>query len=132
MLFFALAAVAIALYFTAVALQRQRPAEILAAILWGAYAVYEYLVANGTLCDPYCNIRVDLALFFPLLGTATYLALRQKPSTGAVTILAVICLAILALLASLFGYPALTVAASVAALIVAAYGIRSMRTGDRA
>ena len=50
--------------------QRPRPAEFLAVVLWAAYAVYEYYVANGTLCDANCNIRVDLVLFFPLLGWA--------------------------------------------------------------
>ena len=52
--------------------QRPRPMVIVSGILWLLYAVYEYHVANGTLCDANCNIRVDLALFFPILGLATY------------------------------------------------------------
>ena len=132
MYFFAIAAVVIAFYFVFAALQRPRPAAFLALILWAAYAVYEYYVANGTLCDPGCNIRVDLLLFFPLLGWASYLALRKQTGNGAVAILAVVCLALVAWLASAFGHVALSVAAGVGALIVAGYGVKSMRKIDRA
>ena len=125
---FALAAAAMALYFVAAAVSRPRPAEILAVILWAAYSVYEYQVANGTLCDPSCNIRVDLVLFFPLLGWATYLALKKEPRTGAVAVLAVICLVIVAWMASAFGNVAVAVVAGVGALIVAVYGIKSRFT----
>ena len=103
MYFFALAGVVMAVYFVAAAWRRPRPAEFLAVILWAAYCVYEYFVANGTLCDANCNIRVDLVFFFPLLGCATYLALQKEPRTGAAAILAVICLAIVAWLASVVG-----------------------------
>jgi hypothetical protein len=125
MYFFALAAAALALYFVAAAFRRLRPAEILAAILWASYAVYEYLVANGTLCDASCNIRVDLVLFLPLLGSASYLALRKEPGAVAVTLLAVICLVVVALLAYAFGNAALAGVAGVGALVVGALGIRS-------
>lgn len=125
MYFFAIAAGAIASYLVVATFQRPRPAEFLALILWAAYAVYEYLVANGTLCDANCNIRVDLVLFLPLLGWATYLALRKETRTGAVAVLAVICLVMTAALAHLFGSFALAVGASLCALIVGVYGFRS-------
>lgn len=129
---FVLAAGLIALYFFMAALHRPRPAEILAFILWAAYAVYEYYIANGTLCDANCNIRVDLVLFFPLLGSAAYLALQKEPRTGAVVVLYVICLGMFALIASAFGYTALAVFAGACALIAAVYGIKSAISGNRA
>ncbi len=64
---FVVAAGLFAAYFALVAVQRPRPAAILAVVLWSVYAVYEYYVANGTLCDANCNIRVDLLLFYPVL-----------------------------------------------------------------
>ena len=81
----------------------------------GGYAVYEYYVANGTLCDANCNIRVDLVFFFPLLAWATYLALRKEPSTGAVAVspdLPRPC----RVAGFTFGYPAVAVIAGMAAL----------------
>lgn len=128
---FVLAAVAMALYFLAAASKRPRPADILASILWAAYAVYEYYVANGTLCDANCNIRVDLLLFLPLLGTATYLAFQAEPRTGAVLALAFICLALVASLAMLFGNRAVAAFAGVGALAVAVYGIRTRLKAGR-
>lgn len=128
---FVLAAGAMALYFTVAALQRPRPAEILAVILWAAYSVYEYYVANGTLCDANCNIRVDLVFFFPLLGSATYLAFQKEPRTGAVAVLTVICLGMVAWLAAAFGYTAVAVFAGLGALIVGVLGIRSRDTTNR-
>lgn len=122
---FVFGAAAMALYFMLAAIQRPRPAQILALILWAAYSFYEYYVANGTLCDPYCNIRVDLVLFLPLLASATYLALQKEPRRGAVALLYVICLGIFAWLAAVFGYTAVAAIAGVAALIAAAFGIRS-------
>ncbi len=122
---FALAAGVMALCFMVAALQRPRPAEILAVILWAAYAVYEYYVANGTLCDANCNIRVDLVFFFPLLGSVTYLALQKEPRTGAVALLYVICLGMFAWIAAAFGYTAMAVIVGVCALIAAVYGIKS-------
>ena len=97
---FVVVAGVMALYFMVAAFRRPRPAAILAAVLWAAYAVYETYVANGTLCGPNCNIRVDLLLFLPLLGIATYLALRQQPSNRAVAILCLVCFGIAAWLAA--------------------------------
>lgn len=74
MYLFALVAGAVALYFVVVAIQRPRPASVLAVFLWAAYAVYEYYIANGTLCDAKCNIRVDIFLVWPVLGVASYFA----------------------------------------------------------
>ena len=122
---FVIAAALITLYFVGAALQRPRPAEILAIILWAAYAVYEYYVANGTLCDPYCNIRVDLVLFFPLLGYATYLALRKAPSTGAVAVFAVICLGVVAWATWHTGNVAVAMVTVIGAVIVGVLGIKS-------
>lgn len=131
MYFFVLAAALITLYFVVAAVQRPRPAEILAAILWAAYSVYEYFVANGTLCDANCNIRVDLVLFFPLLGWASYLAGQKESRTGAVAVLAVICLAFVSWLASGFGNVTVSVVAGVGAIIVGALGLRSRFATNR-
>jgi peptidoglycan/LPS O-acetylase OafA/YrhL len=128
---FVLAAGAIAFYFIVAVLQRPRPAEMLAVILWAAYSVYEYYVANGTLCDANCNIRVDLVLFFPLLGSASYLAVQKEPRKGTVAILYVTCLAIVGLLAAAFGYNATAVIAGMCALIAAIYSIRLIISGNR-
>jgi hypothetical protein len=132
MYLFVLTAAAIALYFSMVAFKQPRPAVMLAVILWIAYAVYEYFVANGKLCDANCNIRVDLLFFFPVLGYAAYLALQKEPRTGAVAILCLICCGMVALLALAFGYNAAAVIAGMAALIAAAYGIKSRTSVNRA
>lgn len=71
MYFFVFAAAAGALYFAATALRQPRPGVIVAAIVWLLYAVYEYFIANGTLCDANCNIRVDLILIWPLVWIAS-------------------------------------------------------------
>jgi hypothetical protein len=129
---FVIAAGAIALYFAVAALQQPRPAKILASGLWAVYAVYEYYVANGTLCDANCNIRVDLVFFFPVLAYAAYLALQKEPRTGAVAILYVICFGMVALLALAFGYTAAAVIAGIGAFIAAVYGIKSRTSGSGA
>lgn len=129
---FVLAAGAAALYFFAEAIRRRGPAQTLAVVLWATYAVYEYYVANGTLCDPYCNIRVDLALFIPLLGWATYLALQKQPRPACVAAFAVVCLAIASWLAWVFGYVTVSVIAGVLALVAAAYGVRSIAAAKQA
>ena len=71
MYFFVFVAAAAACYFAVAALQRPRLGVIVAAILWLLYAVYEYYVANGTLCDANCNIRVDLLVAWPLVWIAS-------------------------------------------------------------
>lgn len=121
---FVIAAAAMALYFTIAALRPPRAARILAGILWGAYAVYEYFVANGTLCDANCNIRVDLVLFLPLLATAAYLGFKTEPRAGAVVVLYVVTLALAAGLAAILGYTTAAMVAAIAALIAAGVGVR--------
>jgi hypothetical protein len=74
---FVIAAAIMAVILVVAACQRPRPAVIVAAVLWLLYAVYEYFIATGVLCDANCNIRVDLVLFFPILAIATVLAYRS-------------------------------------------------------
>lgn len=68
---FVLVAAAAALYFAYAAFQRPRFGVIVAAVVWLLYAVYEYFVASGVLCDANCNIRVDLIVLWPLVWIAT-------------------------------------------------------------
>jgi hypothetical protein len=117
MYLFVFAAAAAALYFAVAAVQRPRPAGILAAVLWSAYAIYEYYVANGTLCDANCNIRVDLLLFFPMLALASFVAAQTAPRPVVVAIVYLICLGLIALLASALGHAALAAVAGAGALI---------------
>lgn len=128
----AFAAGALAFFFAASALQPLRLGRLLAAVLFGAYAVYETLVANGTLCDANCNIRVDLLLFLPLLGWAAYLGLQTAPRTGAVALLAVVCLGLTALLAAAFGSRIGAFAAGVGAIVVTVLGVRAALASRRA
>jgi hypothetical protein len=100
---FMLAAGVAGLYFAVAAVRRPRPAIILAAVLWMVYALYEYYVANGTLCDPNCHIRVDLLLFFPVLAFASIVAVQTEPRPVVVASLYVICLGLVASLAFAFG-----------------------------
>ncbi len=71
MYFFVFVAAAAACYFAIAAGRQPRPGIIVAAIVWLLYAVYEYFIANGTLCDANCNIRVDLLVVWPLVWIAT-------------------------------------------------------------
>jgi len=127
MYLFVVAAALVALWFVAAAFRRPRPAEFLAAILWSAYAVYEYFIANGTLCDANCNIRIDLLLFLPVLAVATWLASSSTPRTGATAALAVICLLLAAGIASALGSTLIAAAALVAALAVVALWVKAGR-----
>jgi hypothetical protein len=56
------------------------------ALLWIAYAVYEYGMQQRWLCTGECNIRVDLLLLYPVLAIVSVLAivkgraaLRSRP-----------------------------------------------------
>jgi hypothetical protein len=71
MYFFVFVAAAAAFYFATAAWRQPRPGVIAAAVAWLMYAVYEYFVANGTLCDANCNIRVDLLLIWPAVWIAS-------------------------------------------------------------
>ena len=77
MYIFAFAAVVMAVVLLIAGCQRPRVVVFIAAILWLLYAVYEHQVAAGVLCEAPCNIRVDLVLFFPILGLATFWAYRS-------------------------------------------------------
>lgn len=101
----ALVAALIAFYFLAKAWRQPRIAVFVAVLVWLAYAVYEWQVATGVLCDANCNIRVDLILLWPLLLVATLFASYAPGEwTPAARILRVIGLVIPALILVLFGY----------------------------
>jgi hypothetical protein len=130
MMLFVLAAVLVAVGHLVVAAQRPRLALFVSAILWVLYAVWEYNIANGTLCDKDCNIRVDLVVIGPILLIATLYArsayLRpegQQPIVG--WLLGAAGLVMVALGFVLFGYTAPAVVAGVAALAMAGYAIKS-------
>jgi peptidoglycan/LPS O-acetylase OafA/YrhL len=117
--------------------QRPRLAVFVAAILWLLYAYYETLIANGTLCDANCNIRVDLVLFFPILGIATFCAFRAYerppgPPTFAGMVLGAMLMIVVALLAGAFGYIAVAWAAGAVALAIGAYAVRARFMAKRA
>lgn len=113
--------------------QRPRLAVIVSGILWLLYAVYERLVATGVLCDANCNIRVDLVLFFPILGLATFWAYQSymgRPGPGKVAgiVLGIIGLFVFGLVAESFGYGALGgVGFVVGTLAIGVYAIKSRR-----
>ena len=71
MYFFIVVAAAATCYFAIAAIRQPRLGVIVAALVWLAYTAYEVLIANGTLCDANCNIRVDLIVLWPLLWIAT-------------------------------------------------------------
>ena len=110
--------------------QRPRIAVFVAAVLWLLYAYYENLIATGVLCDDKCNIRVDLVLFFPVLGIATFFAFRSYerppgPPTFPALVFGAIGLIIVALLAGAFGYIAWAWVAGAGALAIGAYAVKS-------
>lgn len=137
MMLFVLAAVLVAVGHLVVAAQRPRLALIVSAILWVLYAVWEYHIANGTLCDKDCNIRVDLVVLFPILLIATLYArsayLRppgQQPVVG--WLLGAAGLVVVALGFVLFGYTAPAVTAGACALAMGGYAIKSRLAAGRA
>ncbi len=108
-----LVAMVVGLYFASAAWERPRPAAVVAAILWLLYAIYEFQIASGVLCDAQCNIRVDLVLALPLLGIATLFACNTPGQRSVVKrVLGVISLIIFVLLVAplvyiaLVGFPA--------------------------
>lgn len=74
---FAFAAAGMAVILLVAGARRPRVAIFIAAVLWALYAIYEFYVASGVLCEKDCNIRVDLVFFLPLLALATFCA-RQS------------------------------------------------------
>jgi peptidoglycan/LPS O-acetylase OafA/YrhL len=128
---FVIVAAAMAVILLVAGLQRPRPAVFVAAILWLLYTYYEYLVVTGVLCDANCNIRVDLALFFPILGLATFCAYQSymgRPGQMKVigSVLGVIGLFVFGLLAESYGYKDLaSVGFVVGVLAIGAYVFKS-------
>jgi hypothetical protein len=113
MYFFVVVAAAAAVYFASAALRQPRPGVIVAAIAWLLYAAYEVLIANGTLCDANCNIRVDLILIWPLVWIASLFGLFAPgqwtgtgKALGAVSAFSVVFLAALWLYIVLVENPA--------------------------
>ena len=89
MMLFVLAAVLVAVGHLVVAAQRPRLALFVSEILWVLYAVWEYNIANGTLCDKDCNIRVDLVVIGPILLdrkstrlNSSHIPLSRMPSSA--------------------------------------------------
>ncbi len=128
---FVFAAGAVTAYFVVAAIRRPRPAETLAVILWAAYAVYEYHIANGTLCDANCNIRVDLVFLWPVLALATYFAAQTESHPLGVASLYVFCFGLTAWVASIYGYTALAVIAAAIAIVAAVISIKAKLPGSR-
>lgn len=130
MTLFVIAAGLMAAAHVVAALQRPRLAVIVSGILWALYAYYEHLIATGVLCDANCNIRVDLVLFFPILGLATFWAYQSymgRPSHVKVigTVLVVIGLVVFALGLADFGYGYLSVAVLCVLVVGVLYAIKS-------
>jgi len=129
---FAILAAMMAVFLLLAGRQQPRLGVFVAAILWLLYAVYEYHVATGVLCDKDCNIRVDLVLFFPILGIATWYAYRSyvgQPGELRVVgmVLGVGGLIVVAALLAAFGYEALAGLAVAGALAVVVYAIKSRK-----
>jgi hypothetical protein len=105
MYFFVIVAAAVALYFAGTALRQPRAGVIVAAVVWLLYAAYEFLIANGTLCDANCNIRVDLILIWPLVWIASLFGIYPPGQwTGVAKILGGLGLLLLASMAALSLY----------------------------
>lgn len=105
MYLYVILAAAGALYFAVTAAREPRPGVIIAAIMWLLYVAYEVLIANGTLCDANCNIRVDLLLIWPLLGLVSLFGLYPPGKwTGPGKTLARVGFGFVALVAALFLY----------------------------
>jgi hypothetical protein len=137
MIVFVFAAVLVAVGHLVVAAQRPRLAIIVSAVLWVLYAVWEYNIANGTLCDKDCNIRVDLVFLLPILVVATLNAraayLRPAGQHSVMSwLLGAAGLAVAAMVVHLFGYPAPAVAVGGVALALVGYAINVKYAGSRA
>lgn len=138
MFVFVIAAAGMAVILLGAAAQRPRAAIFAAAILWLIYAYYEYQVASGVLCDANCNIRVDLVLFFPILGLATFCAYRSylgRPGQLKVIgiVLGVLGLFVFGLWAEGHGYGNLaSIGFVVGVLAIIAYAVKSRSRANRA
>jgi len=134
---FAIVAGVMVLIHAVAAWQRPRLAVIVSGILWALYAYYEHLIASGVLCDADCNIRVDLVLFLPILGIATFWDYqaymgRPGPQKVAAIVLGVIGLLVFGLVAEGLGYGPLAYVVILGALAaVVAYAVKSRSRTDR-
>lgn len=94
-------------------------------------------MANGTLCDRACNIRVDLVFILPVLGLATLGAYcsyrgRKIPLTAMGVVLAAIVLFLVGLVLEAFGYGDLAgIAVLLGAVAIGAYVLISGRKAKR-
>jgi peptidoglycan/LPS O-acetylase OafA/YrhL len=137
MTLFVIAAGLMAVVHIVAAFQRPRLPVFVSGILWALYAYYEHLIATGVLCDANCNIRVDLVLFFPILGLATYWAYqaymgRPGPQKVAGTVLGIIGLIVFGLVAEGYGYGPLAYVVILGALAaVVVYVVKSRSRNDR-
>jgi len=50
---------------------------LMTGALWCIYAAYEFYMQSSFGCAPECNIRVDLAIIFPLLALSSIIAVIQ-------------------------------------------------------
>ena len=129
MMLFVLVAVLAVIGHLVVAAQRPRLALLVSGALWALYAVWEYNITNGTLCDKDCNIRVDLVFLLPILVLTTIFAFKavERPQ-GQPTVLGWALgagvLLVAALVSVLFGYTTPAVTAGVVALALGGYAIK--------
>jgi len=133
---FALVAAIVALGHALAAVKRPRLSLFVAGILWLLYAVWERLIANGTLCTSDCNIRVDLALILPVLAIASgyaYWSYVRPPEQKTVLgwILGAVGLVIIALASGAFGFNIPAVVAGVCALAIGGYVLKSRFAAQR-
>jgi peptidoglycan/LPS O-acetylase OafA/YrhL len=116
--------------------ERPRLAIFVSGALWLLYAVYEYYVATGVLCDADCNIRVDLVFFWPILGLAAFCAYQSyqgQPGQMKVigTVLGVVALLAAGLVAEDHGYPAFEIIVGLGALAYGIHVVRSKRSSNQ-
>ena len=127
---FALVAAIVALGHALAAVKRPRLSLFVAGILWLLYAVWERLIANGTLCTSDCNIRVDLAFILPVLAIASgyaYWSYVRPPEQKTVLgwILGTIGLVLVAMALSLFGFTVPSGIAGACALAIGGYVLKT-------
>ncbi len=133
---FVIAAGIMAVLHLVLASARPRLAIFVSGALWLLYAVYEYYVATGVLCDADCNIRVDLVFFWPILGLAAFCAYQSyqgQPGQMKVigTLLGVAALLAAGLVAEDHGYPAFEIIVGLGALAYGIHVVRSKRSSNQ-
>jgi peptidoglycan/LPS O-acetylase OafA/YrhL len=133
---FVIAAGIMAVLHLVLASERPRLAIFVSGALWLLYAVYEYYVATGVLCDADCNIRVDLVFFWPILGLAAFCAYQSyqgQPGQMKVigTVLGVVALLAAGLVAEDHGYPAFEIIVGLGALAYGIHVVRSKRSSNQ-